>query len=232
MLGFGGTPKFMAIASSAVNLPPWLIIAFRFRFGSSGCLLEIYAIRRASSSSSSALSDNFFAPRWLVLPTLSLPDTRPVTIRFPIPPNPTTGSGWRPWRYFDIISKRLFASLYAYAPTESMVSGQWFLFGSISICSDRFPFVRVHFHLFGPISICSGQFPFFVRIDFHLFEPISIICSDRFPFVRIDFHLFGSISICSDRFPYVRTDFHMFGSISICFFCFVRTITIKVCVVP
>ena len=83
-----------------------------------------------------------------------------------------------------------------YPTTSSM------LFGSISITSDRFPFVRCAFHyLFGLISFVrsSDRFP---------------ICSDSFQFVRTDFHMFGPISICSVRFhsfcsfrfPFV--DFH------------------------
>ena len=51
-------------------------------------------------------------------------------------------------------------------------------FGSISIiCSDRFPFVPIDFHLFGSISNCLVRFPFVrfnfqivVRSDFHFYH--------------------------------------------------------------
>ena len=39
--------------------------------------------------------------------------------------------------------------------------------------------------LFGPISTCSNRFPF-VSIDFHLFRSMSIFCLDRFPWREED----------------------------------------------
>jgi hypothetical protein len=44
------------------------------------------------------------------------------------------------------------------------------LFGSISICSDRFPFVWIDFHLFGPISICSDRIDIDTDTDTFIFR--------------------------------------------------------------
>ena len=72
--------------------------------------------------------------------------------------------------------ERRFGPFFLFGPI--LVRTYFHVFGSIFI-------VQIDFRLFGSISMCSDRFPF-VRIDFDLFGPI-FICSDRFPSVRTDF---------------------------------------------